>query len=43
MPSSDYHRFHNFLTTHDCKLDFRTFRTGAVVIASRRPALPKVS
>ena len=43
MPASDYHRFHNFLTTHDCKLDFRTFRSGAVVIAARRPALPKVS
>ena len=34
MPASDYHRFHNFLTTHDCKLDFRTFRTGAVVTAA---------
>jgi len=43
MPASDYHRLHNFLTTHDCKLDFRTFRTGAPVVASRRPALPKVS
>jgi transcriptional regulator of acetoin/glycerol metabolism len=43
MPASDYHRFHNFLTTHNCKLDFRTFRTGTVVIASGRPALPKVS
>jgi transcriptional regulator with PAS, ATPase and Fis domain len=43
MPASDYHRFHNFLTTHDCKLDFRTFRTGSLVTASRRPALPKVS
>jgi DNA-binding NtrC family response regulator len=43
MPASDYHRFHNFLTTHNCKLDFRTFRTGAGVVASRPPALPKVS
>ena len=43
MPATDYHRFHNFLTTHDCKLDFRTFRTGGPISASRRPALPKVS
>jgi transcriptional regulator with PAS, ATPase and Fis domain len=43
MPASDYHRFHNFLTSHDCKLDFRAFRTGVVISASRRPALPKVS
>jgi transcriptional regulator with PAS, ATPase and Fis domain len=43
MPATDYHRFHNFLTTHNCKLDFRTFRTGALIGASRRPALPKVS
>ena len=45
MPDSDYHRFHNFLTSHGCKLDFRAFRTGAgsSVGPSRPPALPKVS
>ncbi len=24
----DYHRFHNFLAAHGCKVDFRDFRTG---------------
>ena len=43
MPATDYHRFHNFLTAHNCKVDFRTFRTGVTVSASRPPALPKVS
>ena len=28
MAPSDYHRFHNFLTAHDCKVDFRAFRSG---------------
>ena len=28
MPPSDYKRFHNFLSTHDCKVDYRMFRQG---------------
>jgi DNA-binding NtrC family response regulator len=43
MPDSDYDRFHNFLAAHSCKVDFRTFRTGVAVAASRPPAFPKVS
>jgi transcriptional regulator with PAS, ATPase and Fis domain len=43
MPDSDYHRFHNFLTAHACKVDFRNYRTGVDVPASRPPALVKVS
>lgn len=43
MPDSDYDRFHNFLAAHSCKVDFRTFRTGTPVAASRPPAIPKVS
>jgi hypothetical protein len=26
MPQQDYKRFLNFLTTHDCGVDFRNFR-----------------
>ena len=29
MSPDDYHRFHNFLAAHDCKVDFRAFRNGA--------------
>ena len=28
MESADYQRFHNFLAAHDCKVDYREFRTG---------------
>ena len=42
MPESDYHRFHNFLTAHACKVDFRNFRTGVPVAPSRPPALPRI-
>jgi DNA-binding NtrC family response regulator len=37
MDDGDYQRFHNFLATHDCKVDFRDFRNGQAVSASRRP------
>ena len=43
MPETDYHRFHNFLTAHNCKVDFRTYRTGVDVPTARPPALFKVS
>jgi transcriptional regulator with PAS, ATPase and Fis domain len=43
MPESDYHRFHNFLTAHACKVDFRNYRTGVDIPNTRPPALFKVS
>ena len=44
MPQSDYHRFHNFLTAHDSKVDFRKFRNGSPAVAPSSPTkLPKVS
>jgi len=29
LAPDDYHRFHNFLAAHDCKVDFRAFRTAS--------------
>ena len=43
MPEGDYHRFHNFLTAHACKVDFRDFRKSVDLPPSRPPALFKVS
>jgi DNA-binding NtrC family response regulator len=43
MPETDYHRFHNFLTAHACKVDFRDYRTGVELPTSRPPALLNVS
>jgi DNA-binding NtrC family response regulator len=37
MVEGDYQRFHNFLATHECKVDFREFRSGQPVPAVRRP------
>jgi hypothetical protein len=28
MNAQDYQRFHNFLAAHECKVDYREFRTG---------------
>ena len=46
MESSDYQRFHNFLAAHDCKVDYREFRTGGPGPEPMRrivlPALPPV-
>jgi hypothetical protein len=39
MTEAHYHRFHNFLAAHDCKVDFRAFRSGTPA-AQRQPALP---
>jgi DNA-binding NtrC family response regulator len=33
MAPEDYKRFMNFLTTHDCRVDFRQFRNGKVETA----------
>jgi transcriptional regulator with PAS, ATPase and Fis domain len=43
MKPEDYQRFHNFLAAHDCKVDFREFRTGErSSSADRRAALPDI-
>ncbi len=34
MQPSDYHRFHNFLSAHDCKVDFRAFRNSSGAVAA---------
>jgi transcriptional regulator with PAS, ATPase and Fis domain len=38
MSQNDYKRLMNFLTTHDCGVDFRAFRGQDVQPAPRRPA-----
>jgi DNA-binding NtrC family response regulator len=41
MSPLDYQRFHNFLTAHGCKVEFREFRNGdAVKPPERRPLGP---
>jgi transcriptional regulator with GAF, ATPase, and Fis domain len=43
MPQEDYKRFLNFLTTHDCSVDFRPFRSAeleATPARARRIQLP---
>ncbi len=43
MSPEDYQRFHNFLAAHDCKVDFREFRTGTPSSsADRRAVLPDI-
>ncbi len=43
IDAKDYDRFHNFLKAHECKVDFRLYRTGAFVAPERPERLPKVS
>ena len=44
MSPADYQRFHNFLAAHDCKVDYREFRTGGPAPApTRRVVLPPLS
>jgi DNA-binding NtrC family response regulator len=33
MPHEDYKRFHNFLMTHGCRVDYRAFRQGTPELA----------
>jgi len=41
MPAEDYKRFLNFLAAHDCRADFREFRSGAPDVPQRaRLVLP---
>ena len=42
MPNKDYKRFLNFLAAHDCRVDFREFRTGNEHVPPPRPAKPVV-
>ena len=41
MTEGDYHRFHNFLAAHDCKVDFRAFRSGTPSTVQRQPGVPQ--
>jgi hypothetical protein len=47
MPPADYKRFMNFLSTHDCRADYREFRTakGDVprAVRSVAPLLPPLT
>jgi len=44
MPSADYKRLMNLLSTHDCRADYREFRTAAAdmprAVRSVKPLLP---
>ena len=40
MPHADYKRFHNFLMTHGCKVDYRAFRQGNEPARAARVLLP---
>ncbi len=42
MPTKDYKRFLNFLAAHDCRVDFREFRTGNEHVPAPRPPKPVV-
>ena len=42
MPTKDYKRFLNFLAAHDCRVDFREFRTGDKHVPTPRPPKPVV-
>jgi two-component system, NtrC family, response regulator HydG len=43
MEAQDYQRFHNFLAAHECKVDYREFRTGdALQEPKRRSLLPEL-
>ena len=39
MQPRDYQRFHNFLTAHGCKVEFREFRNGDTPLAPQRRTL----
>ena len=43
LPDTDYNRFHNFLAAHDCRVDYRIYRTGADLPPSRRQRISKAS
>jgi transcriptional regulator with PAS, ATPase and Fis domain len=44
IDAHDYQRFHNFLTAHDCRVDYREFRTGqAERHLKRRVLVPELN
>jgi hypothetical protein len=43
MQPGDYHRFHNFLAAHDCKVDFRAFRTSMIAATPATAGLQNAS
>jgi DNA-binding NtrC family response regulator len=43
MTNADYYRFHNFLSAHACKVDYRDFRSAVPAAPTRAPALPPAS
>jgi len=43
MEPQDYQKFHNFLSAHECKVDYREFRSGETGgIIARRSLLPEL-
>ena len=43
MEPQDYQRFHNFLAAHECKVDYREFRSGELGgVSARRSLLPEL-
>ena len=43
MQPQDYQKFHNFLSAHECKVDYREFRSGETTgLATRRSLLPEL-
>jgi len=43
MDPQDYQKFHNFLSAHECKVDYREFRSGEVGrVSARRSLLPEL-
>jgi DNA-binding NtrC family response regulator len=43
MDPQDYQKFHNFLSAHECKVDYREFRSGENAnVAARRSLLPEL-
>jgi transcriptional regulator with PAS, ATPase and Fis domain len=40
MDKSEYFRFHNFLTAHNCKIDYRAYRRGVPADSARSSQLP---
>jgi transcriptional regulator with PAS, ATPase and Fis domain len=40
MTNADYCRFHNFLTAHACKVDYRAFRSAVPAAPTRARSLP---
>ena len=43
LPETDYNRFHNFLAAHDCRVDYRMYRTSAERTPARGRGLSKAS